>query len=245
MMDVLVTRAGRTEVDTGDTAWMLTATALVLFMTIGLGLFYAGLVRAKNALNTFMMCIAAIAIAGVTWALVGYSLAFDGTGDLIGGLNYVGTERRDVRAARRHDDPAPGLLRLPGDLLHHHDRAGVGRRRGADAVRRVHDLRRAVVGARLLGDGALGLRRRLADRGRHARLRRRRAGRDGVRLLRAGGRARGRRAQGLRPAGPAAAQRGVSCCSAPGCCGSAGSASTAAAASRPATPACSRSRTRC
>jgi ammonium transporter, Amt family len=81
--------AQATEVDTGDTAWMLAATALVLFMTIGLGLFYAGLVRAKNALNTFMMCVASIAIGGVVWAAVGYSLAFDGTGDLIGGLNYA------------------------------------------------------------------------------------------------------------------------------------------------------------
>src|SRR5215208_1280271 len=67
---------------------MLAATALVLLMTPALGLFYAGLVRSKNTLNTFMMCIAAIAVAMVTWALVGYSLAFDGTGDLIGGLNH-------------------------------------------------------------------------------------------------------------------------------------------------------------
>ena len=73
-------------VNQGDTAWMLAATAFVIFMTIGLGLFYAGLVRAKNTLNTFMMCIASLAVAGITWALVGYSLAFDGTGDLIGGL---------------------------------------------------------------------------------------------------------------------------------------------------------------
>jgi Amt family ammonium transporter len=77
-------------VDTGDTAWMLISTALVLLMVIGLGLFYAGLVRAKNTLNTFMMCVAALAVATVTWALVGYSLAFDGTGDLIGGLGYAG-----------------------------------------------------------------------------------------------------------------------------------------------------------
>ena len=77
-------------VDTGDTAWMLAATALVLMMTPALGLFYAGLVRSKNTLNTFMMCIAAIAVATVTWALVGYSLAFDGDGSLIGGLGYVG-----------------------------------------------------------------------------------------------------------------------------------------------------------
>jgi ammonium transporter, Amt family len=81
--------AQATEIDTGDTAWMLTATALVLLMTPGLGLFYAGLVRSKNTLNTFMMCAAAIAVATVTWALIGYSLAFDGTGDLIGGFNNV------------------------------------------------------------------------------------------------------------------------------------------------------------
>ncbi len=73
-------------VDTGDTAWMLVATALVLMMTPALGLFYAGLVRSKNTLNTFMMCIAAIAVATVTWAAVGYSLAFDGDGKIVGGL---------------------------------------------------------------------------------------------------------------------------------------------------------------
>jgi Amt family ammonium transporter len=73
-------------IDTGDTAWMLIATALVLMMTPALGLFYAGLVRSKNTLNTFMMSIAAIAVAAVTWAAVGYSLAFDGGGALIGGL---------------------------------------------------------------------------------------------------------------------------------------------------------------
>jgi Amt family ammonium transporter len=92
--------AQATKIDTGDTAWMLTATALVLMMTPALGLFYAGLVRSKNTLNTFMMCIAAIAVATVTWALVGYSLAFDGTGDLIGGLHNfalhdVGFEPRE------------------------------------------------------------------------------------------------------------------------------------------------------
>src|SRR4029079_5396991 len=75
--------------DTGDTAWMMTATALALLMTPALGLFYAGLVRAKNSLNTFTRAVSASAIAGFTWAMIGYSLAFDGTGDLIGGLNYV------------------------------------------------------------------------------------------------------------------------------------------------------------
>jgi len=77
------------EIDTGDTAWMLVATALVLLMTIGLGLFYAGLVRAKNTLNTFMMCIAALAVATITWALVGYSWAFSPGNDIIGGFDYA------------------------------------------------------------------------------------------------------------------------------------------------------------
>src|SRR3954469_19177136 len=82
-MGTLIAQA---KVDTGDTAWMLTATALVIMMTPALGLFYAGLVRAKSTLNTFMMCIAALAVATVAWAAVGYSLAFDGDGSLIGGL---------------------------------------------------------------------------------------------------------------------------------------------------------------
>jgi Amt family ammonium transporter len=81
--------AAATTVNTGDTAWMLAATALVLMMTPALGLFYAGLVRAKSTLNTFMMCIAAIAVATVTWAAVGYSLAFDGSGSFIGGLHMA------------------------------------------------------------------------------------------------------------------------------------------------------------
>jgi len=100
--------AQASQIDTGDTAWMLVATAMVLLMTPALGLFYAGLVRAKNTLNTFMMCIAAIAVATVTWALIGYSLAFDGTGDLIGGLGYVGLN--DVTFEPREGLTIPHLL---------------------------------------------------------------------------------------------------------------------------------------
>ncbi|HEY3492590.1 MAG TPA: ammonium transporter, partial [Solirubrobacterales bacterium] len=95
-------------VDTGDTAWMLTATALVLLMTPALGLFYAGLVRAKNTLNTFMMCVAAIAVATVTWAAVGYSLAFDGNGDLIGGLGNAFMSGVDF--APREEGTIPELV---------------------------------------------------------------------------------------------------------------------------------------
>src|SRR3954465_104283 len=83
-MSTLIAQA---KVDAGDTAWMLIATALVIMMTPALGLFYAGLVRAKSTLNTFMMCIAALAVATVAWAAVGYSLAFDGDGAIIGGLD--------------------------------------------------------------------------------------------------------------------------------------------------------------
>ena len=88
---------------------MLAATALVLLMTPALGLFYAGLVREKNTLNTFMMSIAAIAVALVTWALVGYSLAFDDTdNNLIGGLSNVFL--KDVGFAPRDGSTIPHLL---------------------------------------------------------------------------------------------------------------------------------------
>jgi Amt family ammonium transporter len=67
--------------NSGDTAWMLTSTALVLFMTIpGLALFYAGMVRAKNVLSVMMQCFAITALVTVLWTLYGYSLAFDATG---------------------------------------------------------------------------------------------------------------------------------------------------------------------
>ncbi|MDX6648802.1 MAG: ammonium transporter, Amt family, partial [Solirubrobacteraceae bacterium] len=107
-MDVSVLAAAAAKVDTGDTAWMLVATALVLMMTPALGLFYAGLVRGKNTLNTFMMCLGAIAIGALTWAAVGYSLAFDGTGDLIGGLNHAFLE--GVTFAPRDGTTIPHLV---------------------------------------------------------------------------------------------------------------------------------------
>jgi Amt family ammonium transporter len=72
----------------GDTAWMLTATALVLFMTIpGLALFYAGMVRSKNVLSVMMQCFAITALITILWAVYGYSLAFDTTGMEKGAIN--------------------------------------------------------------------------------------------------------------------------------------------------------------
>jgi ammonium transporter, Amt family len=96
------------EIDTGDTAWMLAATALVLLMTPALGLFYAGLVRAKNPLNTFMMCVAAIAVAAVTWAVIGYSFAFSEGNDIIGGFDYAFL--KDVTLVPREGSTIPHLL---------------------------------------------------------------------------------------------------------------------------------------
>jgi Amt family ammonium transporter len=72
-----------------DTAWILVSTALVLLMTPGVAFFYGGLVRAKNALNTMMMCLAAFGVCGVVWALLGYSLAFGSGGNYLGGFEFA------------------------------------------------------------------------------------------------------------------------------------------------------------
>jgi Amt family ammonium transporter len=77
-------------IDTGDTAWVITASALVLMMTLpGLALFYGGLVRAKNVLNVLMQCFLSAGIVGVLWILVGYSLAFGTGGSFVGDLSKV------------------------------------------------------------------------------------------------------------------------------------------------------------
>ena len=83
--------------NSGDTAWMLTSTALVLFMTIpGLALFYGGMVRSKNILSVMMQCFAITGLISILWVVYGYSLAFDTTGmekgvtnlnSFVGGLN--------------------------------------------------------------------------------------------------------------------------------------------------------------
>ena len=78
---------GSVVIDRGNTAWVMDASALVLFMTVpGLGLFYGGLVRARNLLSVLMHCFAICAIVSTIWLLYGYSLAFGDGGSLIGGL---------------------------------------------------------------------------------------------------------------------------------------------------------------
>jgi ammonium transporter, Amt family len=78
------------KIDTGDTAWMLTSTALVLMMTIpGLALFYAGMVRKKNVLSTMMQSFAICCLVSLVWTVAGYSLAFGNGGAVIGDLSRV------------------------------------------------------------------------------------------------------------------------------------------------------------
>ena len=75
--------------NTGDTAWLLASSALVLLMTPALALFYGGLVRRKNVLSTIMHSMAAIPVISIVWALLGYSLAFGPSkGGFIGDLKY-------------------------------------------------------------------------------------------------------------------------------------------------------------
>ena len=77
--------------DTGDTAWVLASSALVLFMTPGLALFYGGMVRAKNILGTMMHSVFAMGIVSILWVLIGYTLAFgNDVGGLIGNLDFLG-----------------------------------------------------------------------------------------------------------------------------------------------------------
>src|ERR1700733_8513002 len=72
-------------INAADTAWMLTATALVLLMTLpALALFYGGLVQAKNILSVLVQCAAVAALGSVLWFALGYSLAYSGNGDWMG-----------------------------------------------------------------------------------------------------------------------------------------------------------------
>ena len=73
-----------------NTAWILTSTALVLFMTLpGLALFYAGLVRSKNTISVLAQCLVIAVLASVVWFVVGYSLSFSGDGSYIGNLDKI------------------------------------------------------------------------------------------------------------------------------------------------------------
>jgi Amt family ammonium transporter len=80
------------EINAGDTAWVLAASALVLLMTPGLAFFYGGMVRAKSTLNMIMMSFMCIGVVSILWVLFGYSLTFTGTNPLIGTFDAIGLE---------------------------------------------------------------------------------------------------------------------------------------------------------
>ena len=82
---------GEPTLSPGDTAWMLTSSALVLMMTLpGLALFYGGLVRGRNVLSIFMQCLISGGLASVLWVLFGYGLAFGDGGQFYGSLSSKG-----------------------------------------------------------------------------------------------------------------------------------------------------------
>lgn len=93
LMSLLVTLPLMANAETfngADTAWMMTSTALVLFMTIpGLALFYGGLVRTRNVLSVLMQCFAMSCVGSLVWMVMGYSLAFDSGSGFIGGINKM------------------------------------------------------------------------------------------------------------------------------------------------------------
>ncbi len=78
-------------INSGDTAWIIVATALVLMMTPALGFFYGGMVRRKNILSTLNLSFITIGLISIQWVIIGYSLAFgESVAGLVGGLNYLG-----------------------------------------------------------------------------------------------------------------------------------------------------------
>jgi Amt family ammonium transporter len=97
------------DLNTGDTAWVLTATALVLFMTPGLAFFYGGMVRSKNMLGMLMQNFFAMGLIGVLWAAVGFSLAFGDGGGFVGNFDFA--FMKDVAA---YDVDGNLLNHLPG-----------------------------------------------------------------------------------------------------------------------------------
>lgn len=97
-------------ISAGDTAWMLVATALVMFMTPGLGLFYGGMVRTKNVLGTIMQSFMCLGIVSVLWVIFGYSVSFGpDLGGLIGSLDWAGLAGVGERPGP-YSDKIPHLL---------------------------------------------------------------------------------------------------------------------------------------
>ncbi len=98
--------------NSGDVAWVITATALVMIMTPGLGFFYGGLVRRKNLVSTIVQCMAIFAVVSLAWAIWGYTLAFGPStlGGFIGNFQYFGLNGVGTAADTTYSSTIPALL---------------------------------------------------------------------------------------------------------------------------------------
>jgi Amt family ammonium transporter len=104
-------------IDSGATAWILVATALVMIMTPGVGFFYGGLVRRKNLISMITLSFVAFALVSIQWVLIGYSLAFGSdVGGLIGNLEYLGLNNVTMEPGA-FSDAIPGLLFMVFQLV--------------------------------------------------------------------------------------------------------------------------------
>jgi len=108
--------------DTGDTAWLLASSALVLIMTPGLAFFYGGMVRVKSVLNMLMMSAAAMAIVSVLWVLYGYTVSFTTYNSVIGSNHELGLRHAISQIDPKAADGGPGALAVtpPGTNLTHY-----------------------------------------------------------------------------------------------------------------------------
>ena len=134
-------------IDTGDTAWVITATALVMLMTPALGFFYGGLVRRKNLVATIVQCLAIFSVISLVWALWGYTMTF-GPRDLWG---WGHRQPLEGRSHQRRRDPEPcllgqhsraPLLRIPAQVRRDHPGPDHRCVRGAGATEVAADLHR-------------------------------------------------------------------------------------------------------
>ncbi len=158
------TPAPAPKIDTGDTAWMIVATALVMLMSIpGLALFYGGLSKTKDTLNTMAMTFVTFCIVSVLWVLYGYTFAFgEDVRGIIGSASKLFLEGRRAEQHFRpgQDDPRVYLHRVPAHLCRDHGSSGERRLHRAHEVLRLDHLLRALGDHRVSSGRALGLGRR-------------------------------------------------------------------------------------
>ncbi len=152
----------------GHNAWMMTSTALVLFMTLpGLALFYGGLVRRKNVLSVIAQCFGTAALVTVLWCAVGYSFVFASGSPFLGSLKFA--LFNGVTSAPEHRlrllGVAERVQHLPADVRHHHPGPDRGRHRRAHEVLGHHGVHRRLDAAGVLPAGPHGVgHRRLHER---------------------------------------------------------------------------------